>query len=319
MQMNLLKPMRDGHLDSLEIEPYGVLRLYGWSQARDLGDRVTLEVDGQRHLPLNIFRTYRPDVKMAEGSPDAYAGFQIEFRLNHPTQEIKVFADDVSVARIGTARLAEIPFHQPAYFQLLDTESVYHRENIYGHGPPNCAIPAVLAPFLLDRPGPVLDFGCGAGHLVAEYRQRGQQATGIEIDCPMIRDSISAELQPHIHLYDGSLPLPFEDGQFETAVASEVLEHVEPFEEALRELHRVARQLVLTVPDISSIPYCFQHGVVPWHLLEATHVNFFTRRSLAKVLAPLYESVAFYRLGNIVINGTFVPGSLGAVCEKKRG
>jgi hypothetical protein len=39
--------------------------------------------------------------------------------------------------------------------------------------------------------------------------------------------------------------------------------------------------------------------VVPWHLLEATHVNFFTQRSLQALLAPLGSRVEFARIGRI--------------------
>ena len=79
---------------------------------------------------------------------------------------------------------------------------------------------------------------------------------------------------------------------------------------------RIARRALITVPDASEIPTLFPHHVVPWHLLESTHVNFFTQTSLARVLLPLFPRVRFLRLGEFRVNGTRVFTSLVADCER---
>jgi len=55
---------------------------------------------------------------------------------------------------------------------------------------------------------------------------------------------------------------------------------------------------------------------VPWHLLESTHVNSFTQRSLHAVLTPLFARIRFSRLGEFQINGTRVFTSLVAECSR---
>ena len=85
----------------------------------------------------------------------------------------------------------------------------------------------------------------------------------------------------------------------------------------LAELARVARgQVLLTVPDLSAVPALFRHGVVPWHLLEGTHLHFFNQTSLAHELRALFRSVTFLRAGEQFVNGTRFYTSVVALCAK---
>src|SRR5205823_8419709 len=116
---------------------------------------------------------------------------------------------------------------------------------------------------------PVLDFGCGSGALITELRALGTQAQGLELDTQVIRQSIRSEATPYITLYDGQFPSPFFNGSFRSVFCSEVLEHIPQFEEAIRDIARLATEKVIfTVPDASAIPLGFLHVLVPWHLLE---------------------------------------------------
>jgi len=74
---------------------------------------------------------------------------------------------------------------------------------------------------------------------------------------------------------------PFADGEFDTALLFEVLEHVERPELLLAEALRVARQNVLiTVPNVAEYGQLAPHAVTYWHLLTTDHVNFFTPAAL---------------------------------------
>jgi len=193
---------------------------------------------------------------------------------------------------------------------------VLHREDIYGFGPPMLeADPDVLALARL-LPEPILDFGCGSGAMVRALIDAGLEAEGIELQRPGILASMRDDVRPLIKLTDGTFPLPYRDGQFGAVVCSEVLEHVPDFRAALREMARVAPKALITVPDMTAIPTLFPHRVVPWHLLESTHLNFFTQRSLEEALRPLFGRVRFQRLGEFQVNGTRVFTSLVAECER---
>jgi 2-polyprenyl-3-methyl-5-hydroxy-6-metoxy-1,4-benzoquinol methylase len=149
----------------------------------------------------------------------------------------------------------------------------------------------------------VLDFGCGAGTLVSILRRHGREADGIEVDRPAIRAALCPDAQGFVRLYDGTLPLPYPDGRFNSAIAVEVLEHVRDHDAVLAELCRVApARLVVTVPDMSAIPLSHHNNTVPWHLLESTHLNFFTQSSLSLALLRHYAAVEVARIAPAVTN-----------------
>jgi len=147
---------------------------------------------------------------------------------------------------------------------------------------------------------------------VTKLRALNHEAIGIEIDRPEIRTHLRAEAQPFVRLYDGSLPLPYADQEFDSAIATEVIEHVSDPQAVANELMRVARISVLvTVPDMSSVPFSWPTGTVPWHLLEASHVNFFNARSVSALFRPRFVPAKRFRLFNYMVGSHFVPGSIG--------
>jgi 2-polyprenyl-3-methyl-5-hydroxy-6-metoxy-1,4-benzoquinol methylase len=157
----------------------------------------------------------------------------------------------------------------------------------------------------------VLDFGCGTGALVRALRDAGRDAVGIEVDRPAIVDALGDDLRDHVQLTSGGFPLPLADRSFASVVATEVLEHLDDLAMAVEELQRVARSdIFVTVPDISAIPLLSPHAVVPWHLLEATHVNFFSPRAIESLFEPTFEAIERYRIGRVVVNGTVTFTSL---------
>jgi hypothetical protein len=55
---------------------------------------------------------------------------------------------------------------------------------------------------------------------------------------------------------------------------------------------------------------------VPWHLLEATHANFFNQTSLTKELRRYFSRVQIGRIGSVYLNDTRTFVSLTALCSK---
>jgi SAM-dependent methyltransferase len=94
--------------------------------------------------------------------------------------------------------------------------------------------------------GRVLDVGCGQKPYMEMFNVSAY--IGVEIDTPENR----LKNRQADHFYDGR-HLPFKDGEFDTVVCNQVLEHVFEPEEFLAELSRVLRgggALVLTVPFV---------------------------------------------------------------------
>lgn len=310
----------NGMIDSIQVESTGVIRVEGWHAGADLHPHLLPQCrwNDQPILLSQFYRTWRPDVPSAALRTGRFPGFECLYilpdALTHTGRaKIAVACADETLFSVT----ADFPMSVPHYRHLLTTTDIGHREHIYGVGPPPVAVLPEVLDLALSLPAPVLDLGCGSGALVNAMRVRGKEAVGLELRMNPFLASIVPEAKPHVMLYDGSLPLPFADGQFQSAIAVEVLEHIADYESIVGELARVAvNQVVLTVPDISAIPMGFHQGVIPWHLLEATHINFFTQPALETLLRRHFTHVDILRIGPTVVNGAKWFCSLIAVCRK---
>lgn len=308
-----------GAFDVLSVERAGLIRVEGWESNARIQDIECAEcfVDGKKLPVLEMFRAYRPDVAAALGSDNFFLGVVVLYRvppeLHGVLHHVKLTHSDATVFELNAA----FQTLNPAYDKLLDTPDVLHRENIYAYGPPATAVAEEIQRLARMVPGPVLDFGCGSGALVKLLRAHNIEAYGLEIDRKPIVDSVTADVKAFIKFYDGRFPVPFADGEFESVIATEVIEHVPDFQSALDEITRVTRNhFLITVPDMSSIPICHHNNVVPWHLLESTHVNFFTQASLRRLLGRRYTDIQFARICPTVTNGSKWFGNLVGLCRK---
>lgn len=320
IQFDLARPVRGGFLDRIEVDPSGILRIIGWSRNQFKSKMAPgVSLDGETVPFLQHYRLIRPDVvESASKLLMPHLGLVLEYLLPESMaprafRSIAVVLDDNSCHRFE----GPFEFVSPHYRGLLDSEQVYHREHIYGCGPPDAAVNPEKLGLARELRDPILDFGCGSGVLVQELQALGLKAHGLELESTMIRESLRPGISPSITLYDGRLPSPFPRASFKSVFCSEVLEHIPDFEAAIQDTARVAAEkVVFTVPDASAIPTGFRHRVVPWHLLEGTHVNFFTQTSLARALQPHFSRVEFGRLGVSKVNDSFFHVSLVAACLK---
>lgn len=89
----------------------------------------------------------------------------------------------------------------------------------------------------------ILDFGCGSGTAVVEARAEGLDVLGCDID-----DALGSA--PKVLVEGGVLRaidvsnyrIPFEDDEFDMVVSHQVLEHVQNYEVAFREMRRVLKE-----------------------------------------------------------------------------
>lgn len=99
--------------------------------------------------------------------------------------------------------------------------------------------------FARSRPGArILDFGCGAGGLVAAGRAAGLEIFGTDMYYGGSNDRAEAEraglLGTLIHeLRDGRLTFP--DSSFDLVTANQVMEHVEDLDAVLGDIHRILK------------------------------------------------------------------------------
>jgi SAM-dependent methyltransferase len=288
--------------------------LSGWIHApgrNSVSCRVRAYLDDSCIAETGIL-SYRPDIsKKFDLRNKALTGFRMLGKTPTPAVERRE-----STLRI-TASWNDQPAHnlieQPVMIVpvLLDQrpygEVVYpenaillHRENIYGSGPP-LSDPGIEATQLilgyLPAGSSVVDIGCGAGAYGPALIAAGHKWIGLESDarcCDILRE----RQLPFRRVDLLAQSLPGETAEWEGGICIEVLEHVKDPESFLSEVARVTRQRVLfSVPNMEVIPYMHGWGVVPWHLLEADHKNFFTRASLRALLERHFRQVEIFLFG----------------------
>jgi SAM-dependent methyltransferase len=99
----------------------------------------------------------------------------------------------------------------------------------------------------------VLDFGCGAGHIVELLRKAGISAFGCEAFYGGGAARIPDELSGFILAMQGNV-IPFPACTFDVVINNQVMEHVEDIDAALSEIHRVLKPggtLLSLFPDKS--------------------------------------------------------------------
>ncbi len=217
------------------------------------------------------------------------ASFQLELRAR--------LRDGTRTRPLATACVTAIDrdYRRNPYGILLDrdTTAIQRRENIWAVGPSQAdgsnELAILLRRYLGSPPLRVLDVGCGLGSYGRSLLAEGYSWMGAEVN-----DADCAELAriglPHCRV-DGRT-LPFADAAFDAALCLEVLEHVAEPRAFLAEIRRVApRQLIVSVPNCELLGYLWDYLATPWHMLEATHTNFFTRWSLGALLREFYPQV----------------------------
>jgi SAM-dependent methyltransferase len=302
-------------VEEVSLDAAGRVVVRGWSREPISPGLLQAYADGAELRPAAWFRHWRADLALALGARGALLAFELVFHPVRSTGRLARLRIDCA-GRTLLDRSVDWQYDAPHYAQLLDTTQVFGRDHIYGSGPPAMENAADILALTRTLEGRVLDFGCGSGNIVLRLREHGCDAYGVEVDTPTIRTHLKPEARPFVTLTDGRLPLPFETGSFDGAIATEVLEHVPDWRAALTELRRVVRKrLVVTVPDAAAIPQLAPLHCVPWHLLEATHLHFFTLESLRAALASYFSRIEFYKLGRIETNGVTWYTSVGAVCD----
>ena len=103
---------------------------------------------------------------------------------------------------------------------------------------------AIYDRVIADRPGRLLDWGCGHGHAAAALGRAGLDVVALEY-VPDAAEGSRGPLPffPEVEAQYTQEPvrLPFEDRSFDGVLSLGVLEHVPDPEGSLREIHRVLR------------------------------------------------------------------------------
>ena len=112
-----------------------------------------------------------------------------------------------------------------------------------------------LATIVADTKGPVLDIGCGGGHLLAllakQTRCQPEDLYGVDYSGEAIKQSRRRVPCAHLSLSD-SHSLSFPDNYFSVVILCETLEHIADPRTVVQEGYRVLKpggQLIVTIPN----------------------------------------------------------------------
>ena len=175
-----------------------------------------------------------------------------------------------------------------------------------------------------ERPGAVLDLGCGTGWFLQRMRARGWQAFGVEVS----REAAKMGRESHgLEIFNGTLQQANFPSQFFDYVRSNhSFEHLSCPDATLEEIRRILKpngKLFIGVPNIDGLYSRIfrQHW---WHLAAPLHTFGYSKRTLSEFLAKhgfrvekvSYNSDYFGLVGSLQIwlnrntGGTSMQGSL---------
>jgi len=145
---------------------------------------------------------------------------------------------------------------------------------------------------LEEGPKKVLDYGCGDGRVCRMIGKKQISATGVDIDRKAIKKAWGRKNGGYewYRVDDISRPGCFKgEGDMDVVVCLDVLEHINDFGEALKNIHMAAPVAVISVPN------------EPWFEIfsrlkgtgrvKSGHVNFWKRDEFKKELGIWYEKV----------------------------
>ena len=144
---------------------------------------------------------------------------------------------------------------------------------------------------LKEKPGNLLDIGCGAGNFSSSFIDLGWKPYGIDLDALMIDQAKAKGVEAYI--YDISKGIPFEDNFFECIFAGEIIEHLIDTDFFIKEIFRTLKRngcAILTTPNLASFENRIRilFGIYPiwvnYNLESPGHVRAYTPEALKKQL-----------------------------------
>ena len=137
----------------------------------------------------------------------------------------------------------------------------------------------------------VLDVGCSSGYLAAPLVERGNTIVGLELD-PAAAHEAEAFCERVLVGDVETMELPLEAASFDVVLCGDVVEHLRNPTAALARLRPLLRpggRVVLSTPNVANWAIRLSLLGGRWRytdrgILDRTHTQLFTRRTLAEML-----------------------------------
>jgi 2-polyprenyl-3-methyl-5-hydroxy-6-metoxy-1,4-benzoquinol methylase len=180
-----------------------------------------------------------------------------------------------------------------------------------------------------DRPGRILDWGCGWGQVTELLLERGLDVTAFDYDPGLEQtEQLPLERFPKITAHRSPDPvlLPFDDDSFDAVLSLGVLEHVARPHDSLEELKRVlvprGTLYVYKLPNRYSYLERLAKALgLYYHGAEPNDAVYTKRSALELVVAHGFEIREFRRANMLplTLSGTLASAAGGAIWAANRG
>lgn len=144
----------------------------------------------------------------------------------------------------------------------------------------------IMAASLIEPGNRVLDLGCGDG-ILYEVLGRPAGMVGLDISEEAVKKAKAKGLDARVFDF-ANAPLPFTNGEFDSVVLLDVLEHFYDPLVVIKEAARAGKELIIGVPNFNSLPARIQvlSGRVPENNTpHKGHVFWFSWDGLKMMLA----------------------------------
>lgn len=164
-----------------------------------------------------------------------------------------------------------------------------YRESVDPTAPNN---PHSFALAMIGSGHRVLEVGCAVGHVTRALVAAGNQVVGVEIDPVAAAEAESIAERVHVADLDRVRLVEIESGTFDVVLLGDVLEHLRDPLRTLTDavsLLAPAGRVVISVPNVAHIDVRLMLLEGRWDyqgtgLLDATHLRWFTKASLRRLL-----------------------------------
>lgn len=182
----------------------------------------------------------------------------------------------------------------------------------------------ILEKYLLKKTD-VLDIGCGAGNLAFFLANLNNFVTGVDISAKAIEscktNSLSLGLEKNTNFLKKDFPKESINGKFDLIICSEVLEHIEDEETALRKIHLMLKDsglVLISVPSSNSPLY-------RWKMSrkfdkEVGHLRRYTSEEITRKLESLdFDILEIHLKEGILRNFLFLNTKAGRLIRFIKG
>jgi len=152
----------------------------------------------------------------------------------------------------------------------------------------------------------ILDIGCSRGDYVKYLFSQNYDAYGCDI---LAVKQWNGELKKRFKTAD-IYKLPYENNFAETVLLFDVLEHLDNLDQGLKEVIRViSKNIIIAIPNCDDPGAIKKAGLLYYHYVDRTHVRFFTKAEIEKVLKRYKLNIEYFKYTHPVMPETILLSS----------